>query len=232
MKQTTFRYRTWGGLREGAGRKRGPRQCIPHRARPPLPSRFPVHVTLKVGRDLPSLRRLDLFEVIRLCLELGKDRFGFRVVHFSVQGNHIHLICEANGREALTRGAKGLCVRLARRLNSALGRKGQVFPERYHARILRTPTEVHRCLLYVLLNARRHAAQQGRRLPYNFLDPCSSAFHFDGWRGVKVTPAPGRPPPVARAHTWLLRKGWLQVEGPINPRTVPGLASQPQGPRR
>ena len=222
MKQTALKYQTWGGRREGAGRKKGPRPPIPHRTRPSLLSRFPVHVTLKVASDLPNLRRPDLFDVIRLCLALGKERFGFRVVHFSVQGNHIHLICEAKGKEALTRGAKGLCVRLARRLNKALGRKGQVFPERYHARILRTPTEVHRCLVYVLLNARRHAAQKERRLPYNFLDPYSSAFHFDGWHGVKVTPAPGRSPPVARARTWLLRKGWRQVEGPISPRTVPG----------
>ena len=216
-KQASFTFKTWGGTRKGAGRKKGPRPPIPHRARPPLPSRFPVHVTLKVAKDLPNLRRSDLFEVVRLCLVRGKERFGFRVVHFSVQGSHIHLLCEAKSKEALTRGAKGLCVRLARRLNARLGRTGQVFPERYHAHILRTPTEVHRCLVYVLLNARRHAAQQGRKLPGNYLDPLSSAYHYNGWLGRNVMPTPGRAPPVVSPHTWLLREGWRQVERFIPP---------------
>ena len=182
----------------------------------------PPDLSLKVAKDLPSLRRSELFAVIRACLVRGKERFGFRVVQFSVQGTHIHLLCEAKDREALSRGLKGLCVRFARRLNRRLGRKGQVFPDRYHARILRTPTEVHRVLRYLLLNTRRHEAEKGRELHHRYLDPCSSAYHFTAWLGLIATPAPGRAPPVAEARTWLVRKGWMKVEGPISPEFVPG----------
>ncbi len=222
-KQTSLTFRTWGGKRPGAGRKPlGKKPKVPHAARPLLASRFPVHVTLKVAKGLPSLRRKDLFTVIQACLVRGKERFGFRVVQFSVQGNHLHLLCEARDRVALSRGIKGLSVRLAKGLNKLLGRSGQLFPERYHARILRTPTEVHRVLRYLLLNTRRHAAQQGRQLDSSLLDHRSSAFHFDGWRGLVALPASGRAPPVARPHTWLLRVGWRNVQGPIDPMDVPG----------
>jgi len=183
-----------------------------------------VHVTLKVANDIPNLRRARVYAVIRTSLVRGKERFGFRVVQFSVQGNHLHLICEAKSKEALTRGAKGLCVRLARGLNKRLGRSGQVFPERYHARILRSPTEVHRCLVYVLLNARRHAAQQGKTLSWDYLDPCSSADYFTGWLGWEIRPASGRAPPVVSPRTWLLKAGWMQVEGPISSEKLPGRA--------
>jgi hypothetical protein len=37
-------------------------------------------------------------------------------------------------------------IRMAKRLNKVMGRSGQVFPDRYHAHILKTPTEVAHAL--------------------------------------------------------------------------------------
>ncbi|MEO1483786.1 MAG: hypothetical protein AAFU77_16885, partial [Myxococcota bacterium] len=59
---------------------------------------------------------------------------------------------------------------------------------RYHAHILKTPREVRHALAYVLNNARRHAAQRGLRLPRTFVDHCSSAAHFDGWKNPPNVP--------------------------------------------
>src|SRR5262249_11833480 len=103
-------------------------------------------------------------------------------VHYSVQGNHIHLIAEAVDRRALTRGMMGLVIRVALRSNRARGRKGRVFSERYHARQLKTPLEVRRALLYVLRNDRRHQPHGAWSLPAWHFDSCSSASEFDGWR--------------------------------------------------
>ncbi len=223
QRQTEFAYHTWGGKRKGAGRKPiGSKPKVPHAARPLLASRHPIHVTLKVARRIPNLRRSAMFAIIRRALLLGKERFGFRVVQFSVQGNHIHLLCEAKDKRALSRGLKGLAVRLAKGINKLLGTRGQVFPERYHARILRTPTEVRRALRYLLLNRRRHKAQQGWQKGARHLDHCSSAPYFCDWTAITGQPPPARPPPVARAHTWLLSKGWLKAGGPISPTEVPG----------
>ena len=136
--------RSWGGARKGAGRPRvlpGPSR-VAHRARPPLSSHHPVHVTLRLEAGLPSVRRKELFRVLRRAVRGSAGRFGFRVVHYSVQSNHMHLVVEAKGREALSQGMKGLKVRMARGLNGALSRRGKVFSDRYHAHVLKTPREV------------------------------------------------------------------------------------------
>jgi REP element-mobilizing transposase RayT len=77
-------------------------------------------------------------------------------VHYSVQGNHVHLLVEAEDERALSRGMNGLGVRVAKGLNRVMGRSGKVLEERYHGHVLRTPTEVRRARSYLLQNAARH----------------------------------------------------------------------------
>ena len=86
----------------------------------------------------------------------GAARFGFRLVHYAVMGNHVHLIVEAPDRVALGRAMKGLGVRVAKGLNRVMGRRGKVLGDRYHGRILRTPSETKRARVYLLENARKH----------------------------------------------------------------------------
>jgi REP element-mobilizing transposase RayT len=186
----------WGGKRPGAGRKpKNGAAGMPHVARPALARRFPVHVTLRVRREVWNLRSNRCFRVIRRAFVGGNERFGFRLNQFSVQHNHLHLMVEAEDARALSRGIKGLEIRIARRLNRLMQRRGQVFPDRYHAHILRTPSEVRRALSYVLENLRKHEAQRGNQLLPNQIDEYSSARRD----------ATG-PPATVAAHTWLLRR--------------------------
>lgn len=218
-----LRVRTWGGARPGAGRKRSAKPRVAHVARPALASKYPTHVTLRVGPEIGSLRERQRLIAVRTALSKSSARGGFRLVQFSVQSTHLHLIVEANGRDALAKGMQGLCIRLARGLNRLLRRSGRVFADRYHARILKTPREVRHALCYVLLNHRRHAAQAGKVAKRGCVDPCSSGAHFDGWRGRVQSLAHGDDPPVAPAVTWLLRVGWRR-HGLLSPDEVPGAA--------
>jgi REP element-mobilizing transposase RayT len=200
-RQHTLAFRSWGGARRGAGRKpKGARAGVSHRARPALAARHPLHVTIRVRAGLPNLRHSGTRRVIEDALRRGADRFGWRLVHYSIQTTHMHFIAEARNGLALSRGVQGLTVRLARALNKAWSRRGAVFADRYHARALRTPREVRCALLYVLHNARRHG------LRIEGIDTCSSGAWFDGWT-VRVA-VPTRTPVVASARTWLLRVGW------------------------
>ena len=159
---------------------------------------------------------------MRGCLAAGCERFGFRLVQFSLQGQHLHLVCEADDRRALARGMRGLLIRLARQLNRQLGRSGKVMRDRYHSRVLRTPTEVRNVLAYVLCDFRRHAAERGLRLERGWIDPFSSGPHFDGWRDLVRPPeAYARAPACTAApRSWLLARGWLK-RGRISVATVP-----------
>ncbi|HTE56484.1 MAG TPA: transposase [Kofleriaceae bacterium] len=191
-----------------------------HGRRERFAARNPQHVTLRVVGGVGSLRRHRSMRVVRLAILAGGHRSDFRVIEFSVQSNHLHLIVEAGGADGLTRGMIGLEVRLARRLNRAFGRSGRFFAERYHARSLRTPTEVRNAIRYVLQNHQHHARLAGASAPAGrvaALDPWSSAVWFDGW-AVRLDPregwqkellALGRP--TATATVWLLTTGWKRL---------------------
>ena len=216
-----------GGWRPGAGRPPGRTKCG-HVARERFAARYPLHVTLRVV-DGVKLRREPVLRVVRQVLAAAGHSDAFRVVEFNVLGNHLHLVVEAAGPEALARGMQGLIVRLARRVNESLGRTGKLFSERYHARPLRTPREVRNVLRYVLLNARHHAAERGQKLASHWIDPYSSALWFAGWRDPVRTDAPWlrpllkQPRPTAEAKTWLLAIGWRR-HGLLAFDDVPGGA--------
>ncbi|MFN0006607.1 MAG: transposase [Planctomycetota bacterium] len=198
--QHELTFRTWGGTRKGAGRKRSSwRPRVPHVERPRHEARIPLHVTLRIHEGLPSLRGNLVRARIHRVFQDGRERLGFRLSHFSLQSNHIHLIAEADDDGALSRGMKGLAVRVARALNRLWKRRGSVFSDRFHSRPLRTPREVRSALVYVLHNARHHG------LRVMGVDPYSSGPWFDGWRQGTVLAGEG---PAARARTWLLREGW------------------------
>src|SRR5262245_24402002 len=206
-RQRALPFRTRGGRRPGAGRKpAGPRPGVPHRPRPILDGRHPVHVTLRAVRALTPLGTHRISPALRRSLA-APSRDEFRIAHFTAQTNHIHLLVEANGTRALQRGMQGIGIRLAKAINRALGRAGKIWSDRYHCRALRTPWEVRNGLIYVLLNGRKHHVT-GRGI-----DPCSSGAWFTGWR--QRLEAPAGPMPVREPKTWLLRLGWRR-SGPIS----------------
>ena len=204
--QLALEFPTVGGARRGAGRKPvGAVAMAPHSARPTLSRHHPVHVTTRLVGGLPRLRNPSELDTIRRAFAAGGDRFGCRLVHFSIQNDHLHLLMEAEGTESLSRGVKGLLVRIARALNRLWHRTGRVFADRFHAHALRTPREVRNALVYVLNNARKHVGK------YSGIDPASSGMAFDGWTRPTEYAGPRRdtgPPPVLAARTWLLAVGW------------------------
>ena len=188
----------WGGRRKGAGRKPEPgRRTVPHRARELHDRNCPAHVTLRACAGLPSLRQGPLVGTARRALAAASTE-RFRVLHYSIQSNHVHLVVEADEPAAFVGGVRGLVIRLAKAVNRALGRHGRVWSDRFHSRLLRTPLEVRNALVYVLNNVRKHLRN------VRGLDPCSSARWFEGWRTIeRVIESP-----VAAARTWLVRTGW------------------------
>jgi REP element-mobilizing transposase RayT len=214
-------HRRWGGWRPGAGRKPGAVRRDPHRRRAPLAAYHPCHVTLKAIRGLPSLRSVRFVAELERSWRHVCDGPRFRLVHYSIQDDHAHLIVEAASARDLACGLKSIAARFARAVNRVFHRRGPVLADRAHVRVLRTPREVRQAIAYCLLNARRHAAKLGRRVHRWAvrIDPASSGRWFTGWRGS--WPRPPDPPAVAQPRTWLLAVGWLR-HGRIDPSEIPG----------
>jgi hypothetical protein len=203
-KQQTLAFRTWGGARRGAGRKpAGERARAPHAAREEVRPYEPVHVSMRVADHVWNLRSRRSFRVFDSAMRGARKRRGFRVVHFSVQGNHLHLIVEASGARAFALGVRGLLVRLARGLNRMMGRSGPVFADRYHAHVLRTPAEVRNAVRYLLGNFESHAERRGEpRSTKGWADPFSSAA-MEAPRREQL--ALFEEEVTAPAETWLLK---------------------------
>ena len=192
--ELVLRYSGRGGFRPGAGRPRKARRTMPHRRRPQIAPRHPVHVTLRVRDEVWNLRSRRCFRALARAFAVGKERFGLRLIHFSVQGNHLHLIVEVVDAASLSRGMQGLCVRVARGLNRLMDRRGVVFADHYHSRILPSPTTLVNAIAYVLGNAAHHYGSGGP-------DPfCSSAYA-----------AAERERVLCRPQTWLLQSGWRRA---------------------
>lgn len=208
--QGVLPFRIHGGRRRGAGRKREAELSqVPHRARARHNERHPVHVTLRTRSR--SLRSQFVFPTLRRAIAAANRRRpdAFRVVEYSVQSNHIHLIVEATSAEELSSGMRSLNIRVARNVNRLLFQRGPFFADRWHGRELSSPRAVRNALVYVLANHAKHTGDSSG------VDLCSSAPYFAYFKERlpdSTIPAPSN----ARPRTWLLAKGWLAQGGAIS----------------
>jgi REP element-mobilizing transposase RayT len=150
------------------------------------------------------------------------ERGDFRLVQYSIQRDHLHLLVEASDKRALGRGMKSICARVAHAINRVFNRTGAALLGRYHVRALRTPREVRNALAYVLLNARKHWKQHTGAAPPVRIDEASSGAWFRGWTRSVHSLSSRAPSPVAEPRNWLLRVGWMR-HGLIDPSELPGV---------
>ncbi|MDB4953608.1 MAG: hypothetical protein JWO36_1177 [Myxococcales bacterium] len=240
--QQNLRYRDRngqrrGGPRNGAGRPpKGPRSSERHETRAELTGRDPILVTVRVSKEVGNLRRRKVYRAVRFALDTAARRIDFRVVHFSLQRTHLHLIVEADSKLALSRGMQGFLISAARHINSEIvmssgkTRRGVVFPDRYHASVLTSPKQCRNAISYVLNNWRRHKEDRASFANAWVVDPFSSAVNFGGWVELEDSPFlfPVRKT-YERLHTvtpqtWLLKIGWAR-HGSIGAKEVPGRPS-------
>ena len=210
-KQLTFE-RLLGGRRKRRGRKKSPSSGVSHLKRAEITGRVPVHVTTRVVEDMPNLRQSRVREACLRCFREARERPGrstsgwFHLVHFSIQKNHFHFVVEASDRKTLSVAICGLLGRIAKALNKMFGRKGDVFAERYHDHVLRTPRETYNAIRYLFANARKH----WEGVPKGRPDPFSSGLWFKGWKDYQHDGWMGIEGPVAQASSWLLTAGWMR----------------------
>ncbi|KAB2895698.1 MAG: hypothetical protein F9K40_15920 [Kofleriaceae bacterium] len=199
---------------------------------PEVSKNRPVHVSMKTHRDVGRLRRRDAYQAVRGAVATCLGRRDFRIVHVSIQANHIHALAEAHDKYALANGMRAFMISATRRLNALRGRKGQVFIQRYHAVQIGSPLQARNALAYVLNNWRRHREDlDGRAQRRANVDPYSTGILFDGWK-VDGRPytfgiPPGYEPMLVHApRSWLLTVGWRD-RGLIDVRETPGPIAGP-----
>ena len=230
VQQELFRR---GGKRRGAGRKpSGDRAREGHDARPEFKPYHALHVVTRVVPAVGSLRRRTMYKALRDASITAALRERFRIVHISLQRDHVHLIVEAQNKAALARGMQGFLISAARHIGAALEKEGwrrcgKVFADRYHLTVATSPTQARNAISYVMNNWRKHEEDRQGLASTWLVDPFSSGISFPDWTELEDQPWmwPIRetydPLMVRRPQGWLLREGW-KLAGPISAREVPG----------
>ena len=227
-------FKPHGGKRRGAGRPtKRTRPSERHKVRPRLRASEPVHVTVRVLPAIGWLRKHDMFLAIREATICILKNENMRIVHMSIQGTHLHMIVEAESRLSLAKGMQAFLVSAAKQINRVYRertgdkRRGSVFADRYHARIMRSPREVRNCIAYVLNNWRHHGEDKKAIARRWKVDPYSSAIGFVGWKERADEPFRWRGPAsyqqliVWEPRSFLLTTLWKQ-HGMIRWHEVPG----------
>ncbi|MCB0412820.1 MAG: transposase [Bdellovibrionales bacterium] len=216
-----------GGVREGAGRKKSKNSGVSHSRRPELSSSHPLHITVKIRPGLPSLRTKKCHQALRYAIRRAKE-YGLRVIHFAILSNHVHLIVEVKEKHTLSIGMQSLGICFSKAINRLCHNKGSVFKDRYHAVILKTPTQLKRALIYVFENAAKHAKK------LEVFDFYSTLCLFNEWKLLffekrysknqkqgcrKCLSIPKIQPEklqvlsesLSKPQTWLLKSGWMRA---------------------
>jgi hypothetical protein len=204
----------WGGKRKGAGRK-NQTGTINHLKRERVNSKTPIHVTMKLRHGLPDIQCPEMHEKFKAGA-LKAKALGLRVVHYTVEWDHIHMLLECSNNKALSQGMKSLGASFGRAIRKFAGGKGRVFKERFHMRVLKTPTEVRNAMAYVLTNTSKHHKMAPGPTPY------SSGMYFSEWKKLlgrragpnlrEFVPLTSKLPEfLCEPKSWLAREGWRKV---------------------
>ena len=230
-----------GGVLVPLGRRpsaaRAGQGFVPHVTREAHAERCPVHVTMRRVAMAPSFRSERVSNAIMHQLaRAGRAGSGIRVVHFSIQDDHLHLMLEGTNAQDLSRQAQKLFSRIALAVNAVVGRRGSLFRDRHHRHELKTPTEVRRALVYILFNSRKHAGADSVGNPssgiFRWFDPLTSAAWFDAWSADSSPPPEAAPrvrerfgpsDPVTKPRSWLAHRGWQRAGGPIRFDELPRI---------
>ena len=230
-----------GKKRLGRPRKPGAKQR--HAKRPSFAKRQALHITLRVERGLGSMRKRACYAAVRSAAITMLPHEDCRIIQLSIQRTHLHLLVEAETSAALSHGMQALMISAAKHLNAAVSRagswwerrrmaspparrKGRVFADRYHVRLITSPRQARRELVYVLNNWRKHGEDRAAFARGWLIDPFATGWCFDGWRERGDTPFAWKvrdtyePIPVYLPRTWLLREGWRRY-GAISTHEVP-----------
>jgi len=225
---------------------KGDRAGAPHKKRVSFKASEPIHVVLRVEESgLGGLRKREMYRAVRAATLTVASREGFRIVHISIQGHHIHMLVEADGKTALAGGMQAFQISAAKRMNAEITvvdeetrrprrRKGKVFSDRYHAEVITNRRQARHALAYVLNNWRKHREDRGVGWK---VDPYSSGTSFRGWKAFAdpsfefTVPDRYEPMVVWEPKTWLLSKGWM-IYGRIDFHEVPSSPKRPAAAQR
>jgi hypothetical protein len=167
---------------KNAGRPAIRDKGIRHTRREEINAPRPLHLTIKLIRA--DVQNKTILKGLRHAIQRARMQ-GLRIVHYSLEHDHVHLYAEASDNNTLGKGMKALGGSLVKKIHRHLGTKGSFYKTRYHLRILRSAMEVKHVLNYILKNGIKHKRTNSIFDPFN----SAAAIHDFKILGVRVIQA-------------------------------------------
>jgi REP element-mobilizing transposase RayT len=142
--------------RKTCGRKRLHSPGVAHSTRERVTRHLPLHINFKLALEKGTLRNKTVLKFLAKAIAKARAK-DLRIIQFSLQHNHVHLIVEANNNQTLSKGMRALIISLVMRLNFHWKKSGQRLKQRYHLHVLRTRREVQHACHYVRHNVIKHS---------------------------------------------------------------------------
>lgn len=160
MKQTSLL-----NLRK-AGRKAIHDPGIRHTHRPVFKKPASLHLTIKIAKEKSNLKNKEVLSILKRAI-LNSRKMGLRVIHFTLEYDHIHLLIEAENNHLLGKGMQSFGVTLSKAINKLKKTSGQVYRHRYHFRKITSARQLKNVMNYIFRNGLKHGTSAGIVTGYN-----------------------------------------------------------------
>jgi len=151
---------------KGAGRPAVHDPGIRHTERPVLTKSASLHLTVKIKRIKADLKNKSILSILKKAI-LNTRKQGLRVIHYSLEFDHVHLLIEAENNLILAKGMQSFGVTFSKAINRLRKLKGGVYKHRYHFRRIVGARQLKNVLNYIFSNGVKHKTAKTIVNPYN-----------------------------------------------------------------
>lgn len=154
---------------------------IRHIAREIIKKSTSLHLTIKVRENKADIKNKQVLKILHYAIRRSRIK-GLRIIHYTLEYNHIHLLVEAADKQTVHQGMQSFGITFAKKINAIKRLKGTVYKHRYHLRKINSPRELKNVLYYIFNNGIHHKRTSTVLDPYNTLPAFKSLkFLYGHW---------------------------------------------------
>jgi REP element-mobilizing transposase RayT len=139
---------------------------IRHTERPILTTPSSLHLTVKILRAKANLKNKIILSILKKSI-MNARKMGLRVIHYSLEYDHVHLLVEAADNFILGKGMQAFGITFSKALNRLRKIKGTVYKHRYHFRKIVGARQLKNVLNYIFSNGLKHKTSKSLINPFN-----------------------------------------------------------------
>ncbi|MDD4973652.1 MAG: transposase [Bacteriovorax sp.] len=148
-----------------------------HTSRPHLSKACSLHLTVKIKKIKAELKNKSVLSILKRAI-LNARKQGLKVIHYSLEYDHVHLLIEADNNHILSKGMQSFGVTISKAINRMRKLKGGVYKHRYHFRKISSPRQLKNVLNYIFNNGIKHKTAKHIVGHYNSIQAEKKYFLF------------------------------------------------------